>query len=117
MDLGTVTILALVLVIPKYLISYAVAVPFAKKMYVPVPENAVMAPEKKEGTAGGPSFGLVISIVLLPILLILISASAGMMTAEGAGMQRFLDFLRIYRPAVSGIDHRQCGRNHLSVCA
>ena len=30
----------------------------------------VMAPEKKEGTAGGPSFGLVISIVLLPILLI-----------------------------------------------
>ena len=91
-DLGTVTIRALVLVIPKYLISYAVAVPFAKKMYVPVPENAVMAPEKKEGTAGGPSFGLVISIVLLPILLILISASAGMMTAEGAGMQRFLDF-------------------------
>ena len=85
-------ILALVLVIPKYLISYAVAVPFAKKLYVPVPENAVMAPEKKEGTAGGPSFGLVISIVLLPILLILISASAGMMTAEGAGMQRFLDF-------------------------
>lgn len=76
--LGTVTLLALIVAIPKYLISYIVILPFAKKYNVPVPARAeqLMNEQNVHKEKNIPPFGLVISIVLLPIILILLNATA-----------------------------------------
>lgn len=90
-NLGAVTLLALILVIPKYLISYFVAIPFAKNIFVPVPDNVVLQNAAETRSDNQPSFGLVFTIVLLPILLILASASAAMITTDRVLVQRILD--------------------------
>lgn len=97
--LGTVTILALMVAIPKYIISYLVMIPFAKKYNVRVPERAeqVLAERAAMPKRDLPPFGLVISIILLPIMLILMNSTAQYMwhpTSEGLiQVQTFLIFI------------------------
>lgn len=98
-SLGTVTLLALLVMIPKYLIAYAVMIPFAKKYYVPVPERAAQVLAEREALPKRdlPPFGLVLCIIVLPILLILMNSSAQYLwqpATEGAiKIQEFLIFI------------------------
>lgn len=97
--LGTVTLLALIIAIPKYLIAYGVMIPFSKKYNVPVPKQVeqVLAEREAMPKRDLPAFGLVLCIILLPILLILLNSSAQYMwspaTESAMKLQNFLIFI------------------------
>jgi GntP family gluconate:H+ symporter/Gnt-I system low-affinity gluconate transporter len=100
-DLGSVTLIAIIMAIPKYLISYFVSIPFGKKFFVSAPKSVAAEVRAdthdtldthKENEKSGPSFGLVLFIVLLPIILILLNASAAMIKTEDTSIQKLLDF-------------------------
>lgn len=98
-SLGTVTLLALIVTIPKYIISYLVMIPFAKKFFVPVPARAeqILADQDKKEKGNLPPFGLVLAIILLPILLILLNSTAQYMwkpaSESAVAVQQFLIFI------------------------
>ena len=92
-DLGWVILFGLIAGIPALWVGGIVFSRFiAERIHIPVPENVREEEEESQETPDPPSFGLVISLILFPLVLILIGTLTGVALPEGSPTRSFFAF-------------------------
>lgn len=91
-DLGWVILFGVIAGIPSMIIAGPLFGRYiAKKIHVTVPEY--MQIEEKEYDKELPSFGLIASIIFIPLVLILVNTVSGVLLEEGNALRSFFTFM------------------------
>lgn len=92
-DLGWVILFGVIAGLPALGVGGIVFSRFiAQRIHIDVPESVREEEEESEETPNPPSFGLVISLILFPLVLILIGTLTGVVLPEGSAVRNFFAF-------------------------
>lgn len=93
-DIGWVILFGLLAGIPAMIVAGPLFGRYiAKRIHLTVPEYVLVNEEKKKNEKELPSFGLVLSLILIPLVLILSNTLSGLLLAEGDPLRSIFNFV------------------------
>lgn len=92
-SVGSITLVAVIVAVPCFIVKYVKSLIFAKHIYVPVPNLTDIHEDNNITEENLPKFSTVLLMILLAIVLILFSSSCSMITASTPAMKKAVEIL------------------------